>query len=102
METPAPPQIIILNVRGLHPDMRLHVLDLAVFHVHSTMLKMQSNFFFKFLDSAEKTKTQTILAYGQSKYEWVTKVDDDGTWSLIAATNGKVSSWSSRFDTGYC
>lgn len=78
----------VFFARGLTPDVRLHVLDRAVLHVHSVVLKLQSNFFLKFLDSPDKTTAVSVP--GGLKYEWVTKVDDDGTWSLVAAIDGKV------------
>lgn len=86
------PKTIVLTARGLESDVRLHVLNYTIFHVYSVVLKMNSAFFFKFLDSAEKTTLQAVTApiSGRFKHDWVTKVDDDGTWSLIAATDGKV------------
>lgn len=86
--TMAQPEIITLTARGLIADVRLHALDLAEFHVHSVILKMQSNFFFKFLDSVDNS----TATGGRFKYEWITKVDDDGSWSLVAAKDGKVRS----------
>jgi len=109
------PTPIVFAVRGLKPDTRLKVFsqeyvdysfkfiviencaDLRYrFHVHSMILKQHSNWFFKFMDSVDKVDnapTQGLFAY-----EYVTKVDDDVTWSLGAASDLKVcvflcSSW---------
>lgn len=70
--------------------MRLHVLDRAVFHVHSVILKLHSNFFFKFLDSPDNSAA--VPVQGGLRYEWVAKGDEDGSRSLVAAMDGKVSS----------
>ena len=80
----------IFFARGRAPDVRLHVLDRAVFHVHSVILKLHSNFFFKFLDSPDKAAA--VPVQGGLGYEWVTKVDEDGSRSLVAAMDRKVSS----------
>jgi lipocalin len=67
---------------GIKPDTSITVFDQA-FHVYSLFLKIHSTFFRKFLDSPEKKgNTSTNPAF---QYEWVTKVDDDGTWSLVCA-----------------
>ncbi len=83
---------IIFAARGLQVDTRLHVFDTA-FHVHSTILRLGSAFFYKFLESPDKAKVQDDeTAPGKFSYEWVTEVDEDGTgWSLVAAKGSKVS-----------
>ncbi|KAG9234912.1 hypothetical protein BJ875DRAFT_530466 [Amylocarpus encephaloides] len=42
------------------------------------VLKTHSEFFRKHLDSPEKTLSPGVL-----KYEWITNIDEDGTWSLV-------------------
>lgn len=73
---------VLFKVRGLEPDMRLKVFE-AEFHVHSTILKMHSHYFFNFLDSADESNLSGDTT--KFKYDWVTKVDDDGEgWQLVS------------------
>jgi hypothetical protein len=82
------PKLVIFTARGLNADARLRVFDTG-FHVHSVVLKMHSAFFFKFLDSLDKKPTDTV-APGAFKYEWVTKIDEDGSWFLVDARSIEV------------
>jgi len=75
-------------VLRVNTDVRLRVFDVE-FHVHSTILKLHSAFFFKFLDSADKRPADTV-APGSFKYEWITKIDEDGSWSLVDARSIEV------------
>ncbi|KAI9047751.1 hypothetical protein LZ554_008461 [Drepanopeziza brunnea f. sp. 'monogermtubi'] len=85
--TPNISKSIVLSARGLTHDVILRVFDTEL-HVHSIILKQQSAFFFKFLDSPDKASLPA--PNGPYAYEWVTKIDDDGkSWSL-AANDGKV------------
>jgi hypothetical protein len=82
---PTPP--VIFNARGITSDVRIMVFD-TVFHVHSHILKLHSHFFFTFFDSADK-KVDERAAGGQPgatfKYEWVTKIVDEGEdWQLVS------------------
>jgi hypothetical protein len=73
------PSPIIFKARGLNADVRLRAFEID-FHVHSVILKIHSAFFFKFLDSADKTAALTNPTPADGfKYEWVTKIDEDGT-----------------------
>ncbi|KAK2625513.1 hypothetical protein QTJ16_004825 [Diplocarpon rosae] len=93
---------IIFSTPGLKPDTLLVVLG-QEFHVHSLLLKLHSAFFRKFLDSPDKTicsaSTGSVenaaprapssftfsgLPGGSPIYEWVTKIDEDGTWQLVS------------------
>ena len=63
-------------------DTRLEVFG-TIFHVSSAVLKMHSQYFFKFLDPADKV---VGTDQGGFKYDWVTKIVDDGKdWQLVAA-----------------
>jgi hypothetical protein len=73
--------------RAAKPDVCLQALG-QTFHVHSLVLKSQSEFFYTYLDSPDKKKQTGSTA--QFAYQWFTKVDSDGTWSLIAQ-NDNVS-----------
>jgi hypothetical protein len=73
----------------MKPDVCLEVFG-TNFHVHSVVLKLHSNFFYAFLTSADKNSTG---AEGPFKYEWITKVVDDGKdWRLVCKGR-KVSSF---------
>ncbi|TVY78168.1 hypothetical protein LSUE1_G004189 [Lachnellula suecica] len=74
-------QPIVLQGYGLKPDTQLEVFG-QEFHVVSSALKMHSAFFAKFLDSADKMPA--VAPNSKFKYNWVTKVDADGTgWGLV-------------------
>lgn len=68
-------------VPGLKPDVRLKVFGTKEYHVHSVLLKLHSGFYRAFLDSPEKQ----IPASSEFTYEWVTELDDEGGWYLVAA-----------------
>jgi hypothetical protein len=75
-----PPSPVVFEARGMKPDVRLEVFG-TEFHVHSVVLKLHSHFFYTFFDSADKSSTG---GEGASKYEWVTKVVDNGMgWQLV-------------------
>lgn len=75
------PSPVVFKARGLTPDVCLEVFDNR-FHVHPTILKLYSHFFFTFFDSADKSGGSSES--GGFKYEWVTKVVDDGNdWQLV-------------------
>jgi hypothetical protein len=82
MASPPPTgrKIVKFNAGSLNPDMRLKVFTTTEYHVHSAILKIHSGFFRKFLDSPDKF----VPASAEFTYEWVTKIDDDGSWHLIA------------------
>lgn len=73
---------IVFKSPGLKPDTSLKVFD-QEFQVHSTILKLHSVFFRTFLDSADKTPAPASAIF---KYNYVSAVDDDGTWGLEAAS----------------
>lgn len=97
--TTKPSHPIVFACVGQKPDIRLVVFD-QEFHAHSTLLKLHSAFFRKFLDSTDKavivndatattgdsvsTAPDTSLNGSATfKYKWTTKVDEVGdkcTW----------------------
>jgi hypothetical protein len=87
-DEPAMPGPVVFAARGLESDVRLRVFN-TEFYVHSTMLKLHSAFFFKFLGSPDKTPPVTVEP-GAVKYEWATKIDEDGSWSLVDARSIEV------------
>lgn len=77
----APMQPIIFKFPGLKVDTRLKVFG-QEYHVHSHILKLYSAFFRTFLDSPDKTPAPASALF---RYEYVSVVDDDGTWGLEVA-----------------
>jgi hypothetical protein len=72
---------VIFNARGSKPDVRLEVFN-TPFHVHSSILKLNSHYFLTFFDSADKLQSPAFT--DGFKYEWITKVVDDGMdWHLV-------------------
>lgn len=78
----------VYHARGLVVDTRLHVLDVGIYHVSSVVLKLNSRFFDRFNNSPDKADAMPIQ--GGLQYEWATKYDTDGTWSLVAVKDGNV------------
>jgi hypothetical protein len=87
-DEPAMPRTVVFAARGLESDVRLRVFN-TDFYVHSTMLKLHSAFFFKFLDSPDKPPTGPV-GPRDFKYKWITKIDEDGSWSLVDARSVEV------------
>jgi hypothetical protein len=99
---------VIFKAPGLTPDVRFKVFDEYEFHVHSVVLKLGSAFFRKFFDPANKDGTTVFAGAPNSilgepgmptsalksgfQYEWVSKIDDDGTdWHMISEAETNVS-----------
>ena len=82
---PPRPSPIVFRRHDARPNMRIQALN-QDFHVHSFVLKSESEFFFKFLDSADKQPPPLFSAGFQ--YTWVTQIDPGGGWSLVANSAG--------------
>jgi hypothetical protein len=79
---------VVFKQAGLgSPDTCLVVFE-QEFHVHSTILKLYSAFFRKFLDSPDKAHATSTKNF---KYFWVTEVENDGDWHLVALRANEVS-----------
>lgn len=76
---------MVFKLRGTKCDAQLNVFD-RVFHVHSAILKQYSHWFFKFMDKVDKEP----LPSGPFRYVYITKYDEDRTWSLGTASDTKV------------
>ncbi|KAH8801164.1 hypothetical protein F5882DRAFT_514465 [Hyaloscypha sp. PMI_1271] len=72
---------IIFKARGIVSDVRLNVFG-TLFHVHSSILKLYSHYFFSYLDALG---SPTAVAGTAFKYDWTTKVvDAGGDWQLVS------------------
>jgi hypothetical protein len=80
---------VIFKQAGLGaPDTCLAVFD-QEFYLHSTILKLYSAFFRKFMDSPDKVKLTTTAT--EFKYNWVSKVEKDDDWHLVVPGIDQVS-----------
>jgi hypothetical protein len=68
---------IIFTTPDSKPDIRIKVFN-KEFHVNSVMLKLKSAFFREFLDPLNCPQRSSVAF----KYEWFTKIDDAGGWTL--------------------
>jgi len=79
---------IVFKLPGMKPEICLNVLG-QEYYADSILLKVRSGFFRTFLDSADKETSVVLATEAKStrkfRYEWVTKVDEDGSWQLISA-----------------
>lgn len=72
-------QSIVFRSPGLTPNTLLSALG-QDYHVHSTILKLHSHYFRRFLDAPDKSRER---ASHQLLYHYVTVIDDDESiWSL--------------------
>lgn len=81
-DAPREPEVrepVIFISLGTRPDVRLKLFGIRKFHVHSHILKHRSNYFRKFMDSADKTPAPPSAHW---KYDYVSVVDEDGEWGL--------------------
>lgn len=76
--SPGPFPDTIFTRHGQKPDTLLKVFDVE-FHVNSMVLKMNTRFFYKFLDPANGLVV-TPPASSPFKYEWYTKLDTEQEW----------------------
>ncbi|KAF5872084.1 uncharacterized protein Bfra_009113 [Botrytis fragariae] len=67
--------------------MRIELFGHTELQVRSSILKEHSDFFFKFLDSPEKNQSED----SEWQYDWVSEVEDDGEWHLVAKQNMQSS-----------
>jgi hypothetical protein len=78
------PHPIVFASPGTQPDVRFMVLK-QEFHLHSVILKLHSNFFRRFLDSADKQGPPEFASF---RYEYVSVIDEKGEeplWALDVA-----------------
>ncbi|KAM0153488.1 hypothetical protein ACHAPG_007025 [Botrytis cinerea] len=70
------------------PDTRFVLFDETEIHLHSTILKIHSAFFRKFLDSPDKKPAEPSAEF---RYEWVSEIEDDGEWHLVEKSHAKLN-----------
>ncbi|CCD52102.1 hypothetical protein BofuT4_P082610.1 [Botrytis cinerea T4] len=77
------PSPIIFLARGVNADTRFTVFR-QQFHLHSSGLKHHSNYFRKFLNSADKSPAPASALF---KYDYCSVIDEDGSWALMPASD---------------
>lgn len=87
-DKPDPTKPIIFKAPGLGAsDVRFKIFGREI-HAHSILLKLHTGYFRTFLDSPDKSP---LPASEPFRYEYVSVVDPDATWSLpTAATAGQT------------
>jgi hypothetical protein len=78
------------------PDVRFKIFGKYELHAHSWILKKHSEYFEKRLDPCDGDPTAAVLKaqreaeVGQSpdfRYEWVSCIDQDGSWCVSSAAS---------------
>ncbi|QSZ36366.1 hypothetical protein DSL72_006242 [Monilinia vaccinii-corymbosi] len=71
---------------GQTPDTRFILFGETEIHAHPIILKARSAFFRKFLDSPDAQPAEELAAF---QYEWVSEIEEDGTWHLVEKSHAK-------------
>lgn len=80
---------VVFSAQGLPlPNTRITVFG-REFHVHSVILKLHCGYFNTFIEPRNEAPVAEP-APGTFKYEYVTKVDKDGSWTPGRASDTKV------------
>ncbi|KAF7903039.1 hypothetical protein EAF00_002941 [Botryotinia globosa] len=74
------PQVVTFSLPGQQPDTRITIFQLKELRVHSSILKLYSPYFRKFMDSPDKESASPSAMW---KYEWTAKVEEDGSWYVV-------------------
>ncbi|TGO24740.1 hypothetical protein BPAE_0096g00460 [Botrytis paeoniae] len=74
------PQVVTFSLPGQKPDTRITIFQLKELRVHSSILKLYSAYFRKFMDSPDKEWAPPSAMW---KYDWAEKVDEDGSWYVV-------------------
>ncbi|KAF7919804.1 hypothetical protein BELL_0052g00040 [Botrytis elliptica] len=74
------PQVVTFSLPGQKPDTRITIFQLKELRVHSSILKLYSAYFRKFMDSPDKEPAPSSAAW---KYDWTAKVEEDGSWYVV-------------------
>ncbi|KAF7911434.1 uncharacterized protein EAF01_002941 [Botrytis porri] len=74
------PQLVTFSIPGQTPDTRITIFQLKELHVHSSILKLYSAYFRKFMDSPDKDSAPPSAMW---KYDWTEKVEEDGSWYVV-------------------
>ncbi|KAF5872092.1 uncharacterized protein Bfra_009121 [Botrytis fragariae] len=74
------PEVVTFYIPGQEPDTRITIFQLKELRVHSSILKLYSAYFRKFMDSPDKESAPPSAMW---KYDWTGKVEQDGSWYVV-------------------
>ncbi|KAJ8065889.1 hypothetical protein OCU04_004990 [Sclerotinia nivalis] len=78
---PTPPvETFPMPALNSEPDTRITIFNHIEFHLHSSLLKLHSAYFRKFIDSLDNALEPSGA---QWKYDWIAKVEGDGNWYVV-------------------
>ncbi|THV46569.1 hypothetical protein BGAL_0376g00170 [Botrytis galanthina] len=80
------PKLKVFSIPDQKPDTRFVLFDETEIHLHSTVLKLHSAFFRKFLDSPDKKPAEPSAEF---RYEWVSEIEEDGEWHMVEKSHAK-------------
>ncbi|KAI9648199.1 hypothetical protein NHQ30_002831 [Ciborinia camelliae] len=72
------------------PDTRFVLFGETEIQLHSVILKLHSEFFRKFLDSPDKKPAEASAKF---RYEWVSEIEEDGTWHMVDKSHAKPNDY---------
>jgi hypothetical protein len=87
---------IVFGIPGEGVDTSITVFE-QVYHVSSMALKMHTMYFQKFLDPSNGAGNKFLS--GRFKYNWFTKVEEDGFWVISSAPEVTSKASPEHFDT---
>ncbi|TGO46213.1 hypothetical protein BCON_0337g00020 [Botryotinia convoluta] len=73
----ASPQVMTFSLPRQKPDTRITIFQLKELRVHSSILKLYSAYFRKFMDSPDKEWAPPSAMW---KYDWTEKVEEDSSY----------------------
>ncbi|KAF7903041.1 hypothetical protein EAF00_002943 [Botryotinia globosa] len=82
------PKLKVFSIPDQKSDTRFVLFDEREIHLHSTVLKLHSAFFRKFLDSPDKTPAEPSAEF---RYEWVSEIEEDGEWHIVEKSHAKAN-----------
>ncbi|TGO39693.1 hypothetical protein BHYA_0049g00290 [Botrytis hyacinthi] len=77
------PQVVKFSISEQKPDTRITLFQFKELHVHSSILKLYSAYFRRFMDSPDKVPAPSGAKW---KYDWIGEAEEDGSWFVVAKT----------------
>ncbi|TEY34313.1 hypothetical protein BOTCAL_0638g00040 [Botryotinia calthae] len=92
-------QVVKFSLTDQEPDTRITLFQLRVLHVHSSILKLYSAYFRRFMDSPDKVPAPSGAKW---KYDWIGEAEEDGSWYVVdkRGQESKVSLSSDNLTSG--
>ncbi|KAF7919806.1 hypothetical protein BELL_0052g00060 [Botrytis elliptica] len=80
------PKLKVFSLPDQTPDTKFVLFGETEIHLHSTVLRLHSAFFRKFLDSPDKKPAEPSAEF---RYEWVSEIEEDGEWHMVEKSHAK-------------